>query len=236
MRSTSSSSTPAGRRKEGMLVRISPPPLRSFSNSTQRIAERHQIARHRERGRPGADQGDALAVLLLGDLGHEGIDLALVVGGDALQAADGDGLLLHAAAPAGRLARAIADATQDARKDVALPVEHVGGRIAAAARSAGCIRGRAYASDTPTGNRRLYGNTLDWRCRSGPCGPCFARQSRSLASRPSPCVSPQPPTTTRSAMRYPNFYDRSRVDFSVGAQMPPCIAGMPAMPCAVCHT
>ena len=94
------------------------------------VAERQQIARHRERGRAGADQRDALAVLLGGDLRHEGVDLALVVGGDALEAADGDRLLLDAAAPAGGLARAIADAAQDAGEDVALPVQHVGRRIA----------------------------------------------------------------------------------------------------------
>ena len=57
-----------------------------------------------------------LPFFCLRDLGHERIDVALVVGGDALQAADGDRLLLDAATPAGRLARAIANAAQDARE------------------------------------------------------------------------------------------------------------------------
>src|SRR5581483_1749687 len=96
-----------------------------------RVAERQKITRDSERGRPRADERYALAVLLRRNIGHEGVDLALVIRGDTLQAADGNRLLLHAAAPACGLAGAIADPAEDARKDVALPIEHVCGRIAA---------------------------------------------------------------------------------------------------------
>ena len=192
MRSISSSSTATGRRNEGMLVRISPPPLGSFSNSTQVIAERQQVARHGQRGRAGADQRDALAVLLRRDLRHEGVDLALVVGGDALQAADGDRLLLDAAAPAGGLARAIADAAEDAGEDVALPVQHVGRRIAPLGDQPDVLGNGRMASDMPTGSRRPCGSIADWRCRSGPCGPCFVPRCRSPASL-RPCASASQP-------------------------------------------
>ena len=94
------------------------------------VAEREEVARHRERGGSGADQRDALAVLLARHLRQEGVDLTLVVGGNPLEAADGDRLLLDAAAPAGGLAGAVADAAQDARENVALPVQHEGGGIA----------------------------------------------------------------------------------------------------------
>src|SRR6185503_20772850 len=95
------------------------------------VAERHQVARHGEGRRAGADERDALAVLDGGDVGQEGVDLALVVGGDALEAADGDRLLLDTAAAACRLAGAVAHATEDAGENVALPVQHIGRGIAA---------------------------------------------------------------------------------------------------------
>ena len=99
------------------------------------VAQHGEIARHGERGGAAADAGDALAVLLR-RLGHRGLDalVVLVVGGDALEAADRDRLLLaldqvlvlDAAAPAGRLTGSVAGAAQDPREDVGLPVDHVG--------------------------------------------------------------------------------------------------------------
>ena len=80
------------------------------------IAERRKIARDGERGRAAADQRDALAVLDGGGRGQAAADVVLVVGGDALEAADRDRLLLDAAAPAGRLARPVAGAPEDARE------------------------------------------------------------------------------------------------------------------------
>ena len=90
------------------------------------IAERREIARHGQRGGPGADQRDALAVLRSRRLRQPRGDVVLVVGGDALQAADRDRLVFDAAAPAGRLAGAVAGAAEHARKHVGLPVDHVG--------------------------------------------------------------------------------------------------------------
>src|SRR6266542_3379489 len=87
------------------------------------VAKRHQVARHGQRGRPGADQGDALAVFLCWDGRQVGAYVALVVGGDPLQPADRHRLLLDPAAPAGRLARPVAGAPEDAGKDVRLPID-----------------------------------------------------------------------------------------------------------------
>ena len=95
------------------------------------IAERREVARDGERGGPAADQRDALAVLLLRRLGQPRADVVLVIGGDALQAADRHRLVLHAHAPAGRLARPVAGAPEDSRKHVRVPVDHVGVGIAA---------------------------------------------------------------------------------------------------------
>ena len=88
------------------------------------VAERHQIARYGQRCRPGADERDAFAVLLARDCGQVGADVALVVGRDALQPADRDRLLLDPAAPAGRLARPVAGAAEDAGEHVRFPINH----------------------------------------------------------------------------------------------------------------
>src|SRR3972149_5911640 len=65
------------------------------------IAERGKIARHGERGGTGADQRHALAVLARGGLRQARRDVVLVVGGDALQAADRHRLRPHPPPPAG---------------------------------------------------------------------------------------------------------------------------------------
>ncbi len=88
------------------------------------IAERHQIARDGQGCRPGADKRDPLAVLLARDGGQVGADIALVVGRDALQPADRHRLLLDPAAPAGRLARPVTSATEDAGEDIRFPIHH----------------------------------------------------------------------------------------------------------------
>ena len=95
------------------------------------IAERKKIPRDGERGRAGADEGDALAVLLCRGHGKAAANIVLVVGRHALQAADRDRLrrfaaFLDAHAPAGRFARAVAGASQDAGKHVGLPINHIG--------------------------------------------------------------------------------------------------------------
>ena len=59
--------------------------------------------------------------------GQQAGNVVAVIGGDALQAADGDGLLLvEARAPAGRFARPVAHSAEDAREDIGFPVHHIG--------------------------------------------------------------------------------------------------------------
>jgi hypothetical protein len=99
-----------------MFERIRPPGSPELLEDRHLVAERHQVVRDRQRGGAGADAGDALAVLLRRGLGRRGGIIALVIGGDALEAADRDRLLLDAAAAAGRLAGAVADAPEDAGK------------------------------------------------------------------------------------------------------------------------
>src|SRR5690606_29672485 len=96
------------------------------------IAERRQVARHRERSRSRADAGDALAVAPLRRLRQARADVVLVVGRDPLQAADRHRLgrlgvlFLDAPAPARGLARAIAGAPENAGEDVRFPVDQIG--------------------------------------------------------------------------------------------------------------
>ena len=95
------------------------------------IAERGQVTRHRQRRRPGANAGDALAIRRC-DCGHAALDLALLIGRHSLQAADrhrfglGAVVLLDTAASASRLARPVTCAPQHARKHIRDPVDHVG--------------------------------------------------------------------------------------------------------------
>ena len=67
-----------------------------------------------------------LAVLFHRSDGDPIGDVALVIGGDALQTADRNRLPVDAGAAAGGLARAIAGAPQNAGKDVGFSVENVG--------------------------------------------------------------------------------------------------------------
>ena len=95
------------------------------------VAHRGEVARHRERGGAAADERDALAVLLFRRFRQPVADVVLEVGGDALEPADRDRLFLDAAAPAGRLAGPIAGASENARKHIGFPIDHVGVAVAA---------------------------------------------------------------------------------------------------------
>ena len=75
-------------------------------------------------------QATRLPFFVAGGSRHAVADVVLEVGGDALQAADRDRLVLDAAAPAGRLARPIAGPPENAGKDVRLPVDHIGVAVA----------------------------------------------------------------------------------------------------------
>ena len=118
------------------------------------VAQRRQVARHGQRGRPGADAGHALAVARR-HRRHARTHVALVVGGDALEPADRHrfGLLavvlLHASAPAGRLAGPVAGAAQHAREDVGHPVDHVGVAVATLADQADVLRYRGVGRAGP---------------------------------------------------------------------------------------
>src|SRR5438270_7302267 len=106
------------------------------------IAERREVARDGQRGRSGADQGDALAVLLLRDGRQIRGDITLIVGGNALQAADRHRLCLDPATAAGRFAGPVAGAPEDAGKDVRLPIDRPGLGIALLGDEADVFRDR----------------------------------------------------------------------------------------------
>ena len=90
------------------------------------IAKRGKVARHGQRRRTGTDQGNALAIVRRSRSRQAIANVALVVGGDALQPADRHRFLLDAATPAGRLARPVAGPPENPREHVGAPVDHVG--------------------------------------------------------------------------------------------------------------
>ncbi len=90
------------------------------------IAKRGKVAGDGERGGATADKSNTLAVLLRRRLRQPLADIVLVVGGDALQAADRHRLVFDAHAPAGRFARAVAGAAEHAGKHIRMPIDHVG--------------------------------------------------------------------------------------------------------------
>ena len=100
--------------------------LATVSDADDFVAERHEVVGDGERRRAGADADDALAVLLLGRARQAIPDVVAVIGGDALQAADCDRLGLDAPAAARRLARTVADAAENAGKNVRFTVDQVG--------------------------------------------------------------------------------------------------------------
>ena len=89
------------------------------------VAERREIACHGERGRARTDEGDAFPIPLAWRGRQERRDVVLVVGCDALEAANRDRLVLHAAPATGRFARPVAGAPENPWKDVGLPIHHV---------------------------------------------------------------------------------------------------------------
>ena len=119
------------------------------------IAVRRQVARHGERGRTGADAGDALAVFLLRHRRQARTYVSLVVGGDPFQAADRNRFpgcaaggsfghlgrrFLDPAAAAGRLAWTVAGTPENAGEDIRFPVDHVGIIVAACGDQADVFR------------------------------------------------------------------------------------------------
>ena len=104
-----------------------PPSTLELLVDGHRIAERHEVVGHRERGGPRADQEHPLPVLLLGDAWQEIRDVLVPeIRRDALQPADRDRLFVQAGSSARGLAGAVARSTQDPRKDVRVAIQHVG--------------------------------------------------------------------------------------------------------------
>ena len=75
---------------------------------------------------PAPMQAMRLPFFCFGALRQQSAHVVAMIGGDALQAADRDRLVFDAAAAARRLARAVADAAENAGKDVRLTVDQVG--------------------------------------------------------------------------------------------------------------
>src|SRR2546423_2236457 len=94
------------------------------------IAKRHEVVRNRERSRAGADERDALAILLRGNRGQELVNVVPQIGGDALQSADRDRFAVDATAATRGLTRSIARPAENSRKDVRFPIEQIRFRVA----------------------------------------------------------------------------------------------------------
>src|SRR5262249_36692829 len=105
--------------------------LRILVEHDAMIAEGGEIPRDRKRGGAAAHERNALAVLDRRRLGQALANILLEVGGDAFQPTNSDGLILHAHAAAGGLARPVAGAAENSGKHVGFPVDHVGVAVAA---------------------------------------------------------------------------------------------------------
>src|SRR5262245_5956298 len=182
------------------------------------IAQRHEIARHGEGGGSGTDERHAFAVLCGRNVGHEGVDLALVVGGNALEAADGDRLFLDPTAAARGLARTIAHASQNAGKDVALPVQHKGSSVAALGDEPDVFGDGSVRGTGPLAIDHLVKVARVGNVRRGRAAPA----ALSHFTRLHPAQSlPARPLLPRVGMRYPNFRNGTRVVFSTRKQRGP---------------
>src|SRR5207248_6962165 len=106
------------------------------------VAELRDVARDGSRGRAGGAQAGALATLLIRVGRQIGADITLIVGGNALQAADRHRLRLDAGAAASRFAGPVAGAPEDAGKDVRLPIDRPGLGIALLGDEADVFRDR----------------------------------------------------------------------------------------------
>ena len=158
--------------------------LRLGVEHRHRVAARREVARYGERRRPGADAGDALAVAAR-SLRHARQHVALVVGGDALQAADRNRFrlfptaLLDPRAAARRFARPVAGAAEDAGEDIRHPVHHVGVGIAAGGDQADVLGDRGVGRARPLAIDDLVeiGGIDDVRCLQSSLQ-CRTRSSR----------------------------------------------------------
>ena len=95
------------------------------------VADRGEITRDGERRRPRADAGDAPAVSRHGRARDQRGDVVLMIGGDALEPADRDRLLLEPSPAAGGFAWTVAGASQNPREHIRLPVDHIGAVVVA---------------------------------------------------------------------------------------------------------
>ena len=90
------------------------------------IAQGQQVVGDGERGGPRAYARNAAAVPDLRGARQQRTDVVSMIRRDALQPADGHGLVFDPPAPAGGLARPVADSPKDAREHVGRPIHHVG--------------------------------------------------------------------------------------------------------------
>src|SRR6185503_10763096 len=79
-----------------------------------------------KRSGAGSHAGHALPVLTFGRPWQQMLDITLLIGSHALQAADCYWLAIQPCAAARRLTRTIASAAKNTREYVRLPVQHVG--------------------------------------------------------------------------------------------------------------
>ena len=109
-------------------------------------------------------------------LGSRRVMSSVVVRRHALEPADRHRFVLDAHAAAGRLARTVAGAPENARKHVRAPVDHVGVGITALRDQTDIFRYRRVRRAGPSGNPRPCGSSRAQKCRYS--------SSNSLETRP----------------------------------------------------
>ncbi len=90
------------------------------------VTQRHQVVGYRQGGATRTNQGDFLAVLFFRGGGQTVRNVSAVICGDSFQPANGHRLFIHPHTAASRLTGSVANPTEDGRKNVAFPVDHIG--------------------------------------------------------------------------------------------------------------
>ena len=106
------------------------------------VSEGQQIPSNRQRGRPGTNQGNTLAIFFGGHMGQVRSDIPFVVRCSAFEATNRHRRFLGANTPTGRLARTITRSPQYTGKHIGVPIEHVGFGITLLRNQADVLRNR----------------------------------------------------------------------------------------------
>src|SRR5687767_12035306 len=90
------------------------------------ISQRCEVPGYSKRCRATSDQSDLPAIRCEGSLRNTIQNITFMIRSHPLEAANGNWFFFDAASAAGRFTWPVASTTQDSRKNIRLPIDHVG--------------------------------------------------------------------------------------------------------------